>query len=60
MSKKQIEMLFTQYQGNFKLMTLSELDAIKSVKQALALSVKVVKTLFCVDEKKAYVIVKVA
>jgi hypothetical protein len=60
MSKKEIEALFTQYQGNFKLITLDELDNMKRLKKALALSLKVMKTVFCIDEKKAYAIVKIA
>jgi hypothetical protein len=60
MTKEQIKALFNEYQGNFKLMTLKELDDVKRLKKALALSLKVMKTVFCIDEKKAYAIVKVA
>jgi hypothetical protein len=60
MNKEQIETLFNQYKGNFKLMTLDELDNVKRLKKALALSLKVMQTVFCIDEKKAYAIVKMA
>jgi hypothetical protein len=60
MSKKQIEAIFTQYKGSFKLMTLDELDNFKRMRKALTISLQVMKTLFCLDEKRAYVIVKVA
>lgn len=60
MSKEQIQAVFKQFEGSFKLMTMSEYENLKKMRGALSLALKPFKTFFCTEEKQAYVIARVA